>query len=66
MKYERKVKKILEGKAGGGRKKEDSDVAGWICSTEREECGCKKVKKKSFGQNRMDIGLCREVSQGQT
>ena len=26
----------------------------------------KKVKKKSCGQNRMDIGLCRKESKGQT
>lgn len=67
MKFERKVKKILEGRLGRKRKKEDPGEVEWISRIGREECVCQEVKKKkSCGQNRMDIGLCREEIQGQT
>jgi hypothetical protein len=60
MKYERKVKKTLEDKSGGGRKKEDPDEAEWLSRIGREECVFKKAKKKSCGQKGMGTGLCRE------
>jgi len=67
MKFERKVKKKLEGRLGRRRKKEDPDEDEWISRIGREECMCKEMKRKeSCGQNRMDIGLCREEIQGQT
>ena len=67
MKFEIKVKKILEGRFGKRRKKEDADEVEWINRIGREECVCKEVKKKkSCGLNRMDIGLCREEIEGQT
>jgi hypothetical protein len=42
VRSERKVKKILEGKLGGGRKKEGPVEAEWVSRIGREECVCKK------------------------
>ena len=62
---ERTVKKLLESKPGGGRKKGRPviKVDGW-CQIGLDGCGCGNVENKSFGQNRM--GICHEGRQGQT
>lgn len=65
VKSERKVKKIPEGKSRGGRKKEDPNESERVIRIGREDCVCRKVKKKSCKQNRTDRGLCRQENQGQ-
>jgi len=48
------------------KEKEDPVEAELVSRIGREECVCIKVKKKSCGQNRMEIGLRREESLRQT
>ena len=61
----RTVKKLQEGKPGGGRKKGRPRLR-WMdgLALDLEEYGCKKLENKSFGLNRM--GICHEGRQSQT
>ena len=59
------VKKLLEGKPGGGRKKERKisiKVDRW-CPIGLEKYECKTMENKNSERNRM--GICQEGSQGQ-
>ena len=64
MDGERKIKKLLEGKSGGGRKDENLDKGGWMMSDSTWGIWVSELEIKSFRQNR--VGICRGESQGQT